>query len=201
KKIINFAITLFFLPFFIFSENNINEKEAIQYLQHSQDRPSIGSAEVLKNIKRFNFFPGVPAGSKETSERINKEIKNELKKHGKVSMPQLYLKTSEGKEGLDLSSFLGGVSMIYNIQDVYSPSGEKLGIVRASLSIEQIINDDGSNLKGRAYTWSSNCFLPGSEELNLENLVQSSFSYLIEDFYRVYKTVNKTDPCFNLYIP
>ena len=138
KKLINFAITLFLLPIFTFSESNISKKEAILYLQHAQDRPSVGSGEVLKNIKRFNLFAGVPAGSKEASERINEGIKNALKKHGKVSMPQLYLKTPEGKEGLDLSSFSGGVSMLYKIQDVYSPSGEKLGIVRASLNCPRL---------------------------------------------------------------
>ena len=48
------------------------------------------------------------------------------------------------------------------------------------------------------YIWSSNCFLKGSTQKNLENLISLSLDNLLAQFISTYRLVNTDRPVFEL---
>lgn len=181
-------LLLLLIPFSIWSEEKKNKE--------GKSVSESYSANGLKQLEKFNFFAGFPAGSNRMYEEIRKEIQNELKQYGKSTTPDLIVISDNGKEAIDPTIFSGDASMKYRIKDVYSISGKKMGVVKASLAIEDQAFIDKTKVNTNVCIWKKSCFFLGSTEKDLKSLVKTSLIYLLEDFSSSYKEVNKEVPSF-----
>ncbi len=165
-----------------------------------QDRPSFASGNPLKGISKFNFFTGFPAPNPITANKISALIETELKKFGQVQRPEMLVKTDQG-DAVDLSSFAGGVALIYQIQPVTALNSKNLGFVRATLNVSTPVTVQKTQTECESYIWSNNCFLSGNLETDLENLILQSLQFLLQKFDVDYKSANSENPSFNFYPP
>ncbi len=173
-------------------------QETQNYVSMQQNRPNFISGNPLKGFSAFNFFSMVPAFNKAQSDKVGVLIKKELEKIGSVKNLELEVKDKNGKEGVDLSSFDLGSSLIYEIKNLTSLEGNGTGFVRASLSFESRVTVFKTNQSCSSYLWASNCFLKGNTEKDLEKLVVQSLAYLMQDFSQSYVSVNSDKPLFNI---
>lgn len=165
-----------------------------------QDRPSVASGNPLKGISKFNFFTGFPAPNPKTANKISALIETELKQFGQVQRPEMLVKTDQG-DVIDLSSFAGGVALIYQIQPITTLNSKNLGFVRATLNVATPVLVQKTQTECESYIWSSNCFLSGNLETDLENLILQSLQFLLQKFDVDYKIANSENPSFNFYPP
>lgn len=177
-------------------EKPVSKKEILNYLSRDQDR--VRSADILKNLSEFIFLSGFYADKPATADKVHAVIRKELAKFGEVNACSILVKTKEG-DAVDLSSFDVGVTLHYRIQDLYSLEGKKLGIVRASLNLDTQVEVLKTKIEGSPYIWSSNCFLKGSVEKNIEKLVAESINHLMKEFSDSYSSVNQNKPVFDCY--
>lgn len=191
KKLFTFLLSLF--PFIGYAET----KEI-----KDQDGSKVYSENPLQGLKKLSFFALIPTGIVgESYGDLEKEVKKELQRHGKVETFSIFVKTPDGEEAADFSSFSGCAYMDYKIGDVYSVDGKKLDFVRASLNIREQVTINRTKVDTGLSIWTRNCFLPGSVDKNLKDLVKTSLAYLMNDFSKSYKEVNESQPSFNLYSP
>ncbi len=176
-------------------------QEIQKYLFAEQNRPNFGVENPLKGFLAFNFFPMVPAFDKAQSDKIRVLIKKELEKIGTVKKIELIAKNKEGEEGIDLSPFDIDSNLIYEIKKLASSDGKDTGFVRASLSFESRVDILKTKQSCSPYLWSSNCFLKGNTEKDLEKLVIESLVYLMRDFSESYRAANSDKPLFNIVGP
>ena len=173
-------------------------KEIQSFLFMQQNRPDFGDNNPLKGFPTFNVFLMHP-GSKAQSEKIDILVKKELEKNGIVKKLELEVKNKAGEVGVDLSPFDIGSSLIYEIRNLMSDDGERLGVIRASLNFKARVDVLKTKQDCSPYLWSSNCFLKGNTEKDLEKLVAQSLTYLMQDFSESYKSANSEKPVFNVY--
>lgn len=176
-------------------------QEIQRYVFMQQNRPNFGVENPLKGFSAFNLFSMVPASNKAQSDKIGVLIKKELEKIGTVKKIELITKNKEGEEGIDLSPFDIGANLIYEIKNLASSDGKNTGIVRASLNFESRVNILKTKQECSVYLWSSNCFLKGNTEKDLEKLVIESLAYLMRDFSESYRSANSNKPLFNIVEP
>ncbi len=106
---------------------------------NEQDHPLFSVESPLKGLSRFVFFAMVPIQSPQISRKLEKTIHAELQKIGSLENSNPVIKTSKG-DAIDLSLFKGGISLIYEVEDLRSVEGKKLGVIRASLNLEAPVN-------------------------------------------------------------
>jgi hypothetical protein len=176
-------------------------EEIQRYLFAEQNRPNFSIENPLKGFSEFIFFPMYPTGNKNLSDTIGLLVKKELEKIGSVKKIDLETKNENGVEGIDLSPFDLGATLIYQIRNLLSLDGKETGFVRASLSFESQVNIVKTKQDCRPYLWSSNCFLKGNTEKGLDTLVLQSLTYLMRDFSESYSSANSNKPIFSLYAP
>lgn len=176
-------------------------EEIQKYLFAEQNRPNFGIENPLKGFPAFNFFPMVPAFDKAQADKIGVLIKKELEKIGAVKKIELITKNKEGEEGIDLSPFDIDSNLIYEIKNLASSDGKDTGFIRASLTFKSRVDILKTKQSCSPYLWSSNCFLKGNTEKNLEKLVVESLAYLMRDFSESYRDVNSDKPLFNIVGP
>ena len=176
-------------------------EEIQKYVLAEQNRPNFGVENPLKGFPAFNFFSMVPTFNKAQSDKTRVLIKKELEKIGTVKKLELITKNKEGEEGIDLSPFDIWSSLTYEIKNLSSLDGKDTGFVRASLNFESRVDILKTKQSCSPYLWSSNCFLMGNTEKDLEKLVVESLTYLMQDFSASYHAVNSNRPLFNIVEP
>jgi hypothetical protein len=87
----------------------------------------------LKGLSIFDFSARFPA-SKELADKVNALVKNALGPFGKVVPSSLIVKTDKG-DAIDFSKANEQGFLTYEISDVTSLEGEKLGILKATLTL------------------------------------------------------------------
>ncbi len=177
-----------------------SQKEIQSFIFMQQNRPNFAEDNPLKGFSEFVFFPMYP-GSKSQSEKIDLLIRKELEKIGGVKKVELEVKNKDGEVGIDFSPFDKGASLVCEIRSLISIDGKDTGFVRASLNLESRVSILKTKQDCSPYLWSSNCFLKGDTEKDLEKLVMQSFAYLMQDFSESYKSVNSEKPIFDVYTP
>lgn len=176
-------------------------QEIQSYIFTEQNRPNFSVENPLKGFAAFNFFLMYPAPDKIQSKKIALLIKRELEKNGVVKKLELETKNKDGVEGIDLSPFDISSTLTYEVRNLISLDGKDTGFVRASLSFESRVSILKTKQECSPYLWSSNCFLKGNTEKDLESLVLQSLIYLMRDFSESYGSMNSSKPIFNLYTP
>ena len=167
----------------------------------AQNRPNFGEENPLKGFSMFNFFPMVPTSNKDQSGKVWVLIKKELEKIGTVKSLELINENKEGGKEVDLSSFDIGSNLTYEIKNLVSLNGKETGFVRASLNFESRVDVLKTKQACSVYLWSSNCFLKGNVQKDLEKLVIESLDYLMQDFLESYRSANSSKPFFHVVEP
>lgn len=173
------------------------EKAPLQPLNLLQDRESGLVGNPLKGFAQFLFFPMIPAGSKKAADQFMNLVENTLQKYGEVKKSKILLQTENG-EVVDLSPFDIGATLVYQIDDLFSPQGRALGIVRASLNFSTAISINRTKESSYPYIWAANCFFRGSTKKHLDRLVEKSLINLLEQFSKDFSLVNSGLPQFDL---
>lgn len=172
-----------------------SENKPISY--NIQDRPSPTIDNPIKGLSKFLFFPMSPAKDKAMADRIYTLVEKKLSALGQVNKTKILVNTDQG-EAIDLSVFSTGTTLVYSIQDLKDHSGKDTGFVRASLNLTAAVQVVKTNDTCSPYVWSCNCFLKGSTQKNLENLVSTSLDDLLRQFSESYNLVNSDKPVFEL---
>lgn len=180
---------------FLEADTKKSVAEEMQY--NTQDRVRFTLQNPIKGLYTFNFFQMFPAKNKILTDKINTIIEKELNKFGIVKKKELVVKTDKG-DAVDVSVFGEGVSLIYEIRNIISLDGKELNMIRASLNLSTVVNIQKTKEISRSYVWSSNCFMKGDTEKDLESHVSESLNYLLQKFMRDYSNVNSEKPVFNL---
>lgn len=162
-----------------------------------QDRPSPDVDNPLKGLSKFLFFPMSPAKDKGMADRIFTLVEKKLSALGQVNRTKILVNTDQGEE-IDLSVFSIGTTLVYLIQDLKDLSGKDTGFIRASLNLSAAVQVVKTNDTCSPYVWSCNCFLKGSTQKNLENLISTSLDDLLQQFSESYNLVNSDKPLFEL---
>ncbi|MEI8329850.1 MAG: hypothetical protein WCG14_07635 [Chlamydiia bacterium] len=162
-----------------------------------QDRPSPNIDNPLKGMSKFLFFPMSPAKDKAMADRIFALAEKKLSALGQVNRTKTLVNTDQG-EGIDLSVFSIGTTLVYLIQDLKDLSGKDTGFIRASLNLSAAVQVVKTTDTCSSYVWSCNCFLKGSTQKNLENLISTSLDDLLKQFSDTYNLVNSDKPLFEL---
>jgi hypothetical protein len=176
---------------------SLGATEKIQREYPSQDRANLVENNPLQDLSKFLFFAICPAKNKPMAEKILSTVGQELKQSGHLQKTKMLIETNEGP-AIDLSVFKIGATLIYQIKDLSDLNGKKLGIVRASLNLTTAIEIQKTKMVCYPYIWSSNCFLEGSTEKNLEHIIAQSLKELLEQFMITYSSVNNSPPIFDL---
>ena len=171
------------------------QNETILY--NDQDRPSPLIDNPVKGLSRFLFFPMTPAKDKAMADRIFTLVEKKLSALGQVNKTSILVNTDQG-EAIDFSVFSIGTTLVYLIQDLKDLSGKDTGFIRASLNLSAAVQVVKTNNTCSPYVWSCNCFLKGSTQENLEDLVSKSLDDLLKQFSESYKLVNSDNPVFEL---
>lgn len=152
----------------------------------------------LKGFSKFVVFPMIPSSNKTLTDKLNTLVEQALSKEGKVNKMTLIVETPTG-EAIDLSGLRGDGTLIYEINNVLSPEGKDLDIIKASLSLSTNVTSTKTKGEGTAILWSSECYIKGNVQKDAESLVSKSIDLLLKKFDETYKKVNSDKPTFNFY--
>lgn len=176
---------------------SIKDKKLLYGVYDLQDRYDAFKNTPLKGFKTFVVFVSLNEVNKALSDKINHLVQKNLRKYGTVNLKTL---SADKNQGIDLSGFSTGPTLIYAIRNLSSPDRKNLGITRASLNLSTSATITKTNETDFFYVWTANCFLPGSIEKNTEKVVLESLNALFETFQTCYSSVNSEKPIFNLYL-
>jgi hypothetical protein len=163
----------------------------------SKENEALICMNSLKGFSEFVVFTEFPGTGKNVG-KINKLIKDEFSDFGAVVSSSMLVKTLEG-EAVDLSGFDVGAFLTYKINDLNSLDGKKLGMLKATLTLNAGAHIDKTNQDCSLEIWSQSCFLKGDSEKKLEESISRSLRHLLQIFWKDYSLVNGDKPTFNLY--
>lgn len=176
---------------------SMEDKKLLYEAYDLQDRYNALKNTPLKGFKTFAVFISLNEINKTLSDKINYLVQKNLKEYGTVNIKNLL---TDKNQGIDLSGFNAGPTLIYAIRNLHSPDGKNLGIIRASLNLSASATITKTNETDFFYIWTANCFLPGSIEKNTEKVVLESLNALFKTFQTCYSSINSEKPIFNLYL-
>lgn len=165
-----------------------------------QDMPSTTYANPLKGFTTFTFMPAY-GEAKGTNEKIKRLIEDQLKKYGSVNKVDMLTRNKKGEQAIDVSMFSKGTALNYQIKNVISVEGKVLPFVRATLSARSAVTIEKTNMDYSTYIWCRDCFLAGSVDNDLEQLIEQTLDILLATFASDYAAVNKEKPTFYLVFP
>ncbi len=152
----------------------------------------------LKGFSTFVFSADFPGATKQEVDKINETIKKCLASFGKV-VPSSLIIEEEGREAIDFRGMASGCFLRYEISDLMDLKGKKLGILKATLTLNTGIDIYRTRRYCLTGIWSESCFLKGNTEKKLDDSISKSLRCLLEGFQREYLLGNEEKPVFNLY--
>lgn len=162
-----------------------------------KDEKKIYSNNPLQGFSTFVFSARFPA-TKDVADKVNVVVKNTLSSFGKVVPSSMLVQTDKG-EAIDLSGFTSGAFLTYEIIDLSSLDGKKLGLLKATLSLQAGAEIERTKVECTLDLWQQSCFLKGDTEKDLARTVSRSLQYLMQVFLKDYSIKNTDTPTFNLY--
>ncbi len=196
KISINLFVVCIMLTAYGYTSSSDESEKKIQPLKEEQ---TVYYHNPLKGFSTFVFTTQFPA-TKKIVDKVNIVVKDVLSSFGKVVPLTLLVQTEEG-EGFDLSGFGAGAFLTYEITDLTSLEGKKLGLLKGTLTLQAIVKVAKTNVECMPYIWSQSCFFKGSTDKKLEASISSSLKSLLQSFLNEYMLVNTEKPIFNLYQP
>ncbi len=165
-------------------------------LPQKQASLSIPSGNPFKRLPSFVFYFINPVSNYSLETKVRPMIERQLAQIGEIR-PWKMLTKKNDKEVVDLSGFDASAFLIYELEEVSSIEGKKLGIIQASLKVSTYVEVKKSGEECRPYIWSTRCYIQGDFEKNLETLIDQSLGHLLRDFKASYQSVNTAQPVFN----
>lgn len=196
-KVMLYTSLLTAFSFLSAKEKNISALTKNQNHYNAQDRRNPEIDNPIKGLTTFLFFPICSAKDKKMADNIFALVEKKLSAYGQVNKAKILVQTDKG-EAIDLSVFKTGVTLIYEIENIKDIKGNDTGLVRASLNLYTAIEIIKTKEICRPYIWSSDCFLKGSTQKNLENLISLSLDNLLALFISNYRLANTDRPVFEL---
>jgi len=179
--------TLFFLlTIFVFASPYATEtnKETL-YVEEN----SFNLKQTLEGITSFEFQAKLPNLSKETLEKANRAIQQQLGIQGKLQLPDTPTQTDPKSIPPILQ---------YELTDLASERGELLEIVKASLLVLVPVEIMQTKKMALACIWEKNCYVRHPKETSLDAFIPKTLHYLLDEFSARYSLVNSEKPTFNM---
>ena len=186
-----FRLSILCAMFALYGDANPDEMQK----ESSKEEQKVGSP--LQGFSTFVFSARFPA-DKDVADKVNPVVKDTLSLFGKVVPSSMLVQTDKG-EAIDLSGFAPGAFLTYEITDVVSLDGKKLGILQATLSLQVGVEIEKTKIESLSNIWFQSCFLKGNTEKRLEGSISRSLQHLMRVFLKDYSLENTGKPTFNLY--